>query len=164
MNFFIDKNAEKVKGILAYRKEEHSLSFELSSDQKDLIGFQGRTSLTFQTLQAEVDIASKRLLYLWGYFPIVNAISGDISELDSQNASVTVQDVVLRPGVSIEFLSARKWKKVFDRNMKFIYFGPEELAFGETRIQICNDAIICFSENQPVSMIIRLNRGIRLAT
>lgn len=164
MNFSIKKNTENVKGVLAYRKAEHSLSFELSSDQKSLIGLQGRTSLTFQTLQVEIDIASKRLLYPWGYFPIVNAISGDISEFDSQNGSVTVQGMVLQPGVSIEYLSARKWKKIFDRRMKFIYFGPEELVFGEVRIQICNDTFICFSENQPVSIIIQLNRGIRLAS
>lgn len=73
--FKIDLANEHLKGSLVYRQEEHSFDFLLTSnsDIASRLGESGTTSIALGTLQIEIDVQSRQLLFVWGYYPLLKA-------------------------------------------------------------------------------------------
>jgi hypothetical protein len=105
-----------LKGVLTYDYSEFGFSFDPQSGDslRDRVGSQGVTSASVDTLQLEIDIESREVLFAWGYFPL--ARSGE-SELIPPSFPVgrvmMIPDRPLQPGVSFD-ISEERWESVLD--------------------------------------------------
>lgn len=74
-----------------------------------LSGIEGTTSLLFGTLQIEVDVATRRLLFIWGYHPLMKAHLVDIQlPKPTRGALFIASGRPFTPGVSLSIAEADK--------------------------------------------------------
>lgn len=149
-------------GSLIYRESEYSIDFLCSSvyELEEITGSQGCVSLTMGTLQLEVGIESRRVLYPWGLFPLIRAENGRITVPDYRPGAVIVDicNSKLIPGVAFEVPGSRKWSIIKDISNGWIYIGPtpEQIADADISfIEFSTDSVLGIKDSKIVSLLLR---------
>lgn len=121
MKFSI-QGGSSLEGVLTYDESEYGFSFSAQNGEalSERLGSEGVTSLLIGTLQLEVDIESREVLFAWGYFP---NIRGSVSRLippRCKSGRVFISsEHSLEPGVSIE-VPGDKWRVEYDPSTGWI--------------------------------------------
>jgi len=155
MKFFSCEADSVLEGDLIYREAEYSVDFISVSPRhlRSRIGCQGCISLTIGTLQIEVGIETKLLIYPWGFLPLVNVKKEKIEIPIFKRGGIKVDlcGLELVEGVSFEVLESGSWKTISDCESGWIYIGGGEalknvcyyeFAAGAV-LGICNGDIVC---------------------
>ncbi|MFE7837206.1 hypothetical protein ACFU53_14535 [Streptomyces sp. NPDC057474] len=115
MKFSIQEGSS-LEGVLTYDDSEYGFSFSAQSAESlsERLGSEGVTSVLIGTLQLEVDIASRDVLFAWGYFPNVR---GEVAELGTPRCSpgrvFISSDHSFQPGVSLA-VPGKGWRVSYD--------------------------------------------------
>ncbi|KOX30065.1 hypothetical protein ADK67_09870 [Saccharothrix sp. NRRL B-16348] len=91
--------------MLTYDESEYGFSFSASSDEplSERLGSEGVASVLIGTLQLEVGIESREVLFAWGYFPNVRGVTAELGAPDFIAGRVFISsDHAFEPGVSFE--------------------------------------------------------------
>ena len=146
-------------GIPIYRKGEHSFEF-LMKDDAELIavaGKMGTTSLSIGTLQVEIGIESRNLLYVWGYHPRFNWRTAVIPIPKVIPGVVTLKsDVNLELGVSLSLEEGGLWQTFYDANSEYVAITRNEDFLSGIPIQIADGCIVVLKAGVLSSLLLHL--------
>ncbi|WP_406316318.1 hypothetical protein OHA77_04465 [Streptosporangium sp. NBC_01639] len=104
MKFSI-QDGSPLEGVLVYDESEYGFSFSAQSAESlsERLGSEGVTSVLIGTLQLEVTIESREVLFAWGYFPNVRVEVAELGAPDCFPGRVFISlDHSFQPGVSLE--------------------------------------------------------------
>lgn len=104
MKFSI-RNGVPLEGVLTYDVSEYGFSFSATSEEplSGRLGSKGVASVLIGTLQLEVDIESREVLFAWGYFPNVRGVTAELGAPDSIPGRVFISSgQAFEPGVSFD--------------------------------------------------------------
>lgn len=147
-------------GDLIYRESEYSLDFLYSSPKqlKKKSGHQGYMSLTFGTLQIEVGIETKALLYPWGLLSLINLEKQklEIPEYKEGCIKIEPKEFKLIDGVSFDIPGSNTWKFILDQDSGWLYMGNENSTSQKTSyIEIASGAILGLSDGDISCILIK---------
>jgi hypothetical protein len=158
MKFEWNQTASPLDGELLYRQAEYSIDFKVASNEllAERVGGAGNTSLAFTTLQIEVGIERRELLYPWGLFPNTRWQIGHLSLPVFQNGRVRVisEGIELQSGVSISIPNCVAWPIVWDRVSGWICFGLA-LSSNSVAIEYAKGAAVVIAGDQIVALWLR---------
>lgn len=109
----IDRQPGQVfAGALVYRAEDHAFDF----DEYPSEAAEGpRTSLLIGTIQVEVDVATRRLLFVWGYSPSAGWCQSPVRPVEGAAGRAYVPlGMELRPGMSQEVVQQSELRSKVD--------------------------------------------------
>jgi|SRR5215472_13217011 len=110
-------NERPLEGILRYITAEHSFIFEPTSpaDVQARSGLSGVTSLSVGTLQIEIGVDTRLVLFVWGLHPRTTWNMQPIGRPNPEKASVSVEmQVPLLRGVTVPIAPVGAWATSFD--------------------------------------------------
>ncbi|MEN6307984.1 MAG: hypothetical protein ABFD91_09540 [Anaerohalosphaeraceae bacterium] len=142
---FYKKTEDIIEGKLVYRQGDYSFDFiPFSTDKFDtIVGEQSTTSLLINTLQIEISIQSKRLLYIWGYCPLFNYQEADIPEIKFEDGEITLlSDAALDIGVSMNISNGLKWSLYGDKKTGWSVVTYHDKWQNSKFIRIANGCIV----------------------
>lgn len=142
-------------GSVVYRRRDQSIDFE-PADRAALEmrrGAQGSASLLIGTLQLELGVESRQILFPWGLCPQASWSRGTIGRVTSQAGELFLSaGVALRSGVSRR-LREEGWKEpVFDVKSGWLSIGDLLPVFAPTYIEFASNCIAALVENELVSL------------
>lgn len=148
-------------GKQVYRKSEYAFDFlpENQDELSRLAGGMGNTSLSVGTLQIEVGIENRNLLYVWGYHPYFNWRTAAIPEIKVRPGSVILSSShELRPGVSLVVDEGQSWQTFCDTGWARVLITKREVlpAGDSTFIEIASGCFVELVENSLVSLVLHL--------
>lgn len=137
---FTYSNAEPCfTGKLSYVPNDYALRFVPLSNTE---GAMGQAVLAFDTLEILIDIASRRLLYAQGYFPSTSWAKDKLPLVNAVKGSVYIGDeaeLIKSVGLSVDVSG---WKRVYDANSSWLYYGVKNITDGEVSIEIAQNVIV----------------------
>ncbi|MCL4872324.1 MAG: hypothetical protein KJ063_25465 [Anaerolineae bacterium] len=154
-------------GKQIYRRNEYSFDFlpDNHDELKELIGAMGTTSLSIGTLQIEISIENRKLLYVWGYHPYFNWKTASILEPEAFLGSVTLSPKhKLEPGVSLAVAEDEKWQTFHDANSGCIVVTRYEDFLTGTCIKIADDCTIELKGNSLFSLVLHVEMVDKVAS
>jgi hypothetical protein len=116
-------------GTLTYVKQDHSFGFEPADRQKleTRRGPDGSTSIEIGTLQIEVGVATRGLLYAWGYHPVGSWVQKALLPPEILGGSAWLAPgLILKPGVAHVLASVGQWRTWHDPLNGWIRVGPDD--------------------------------------
>ena len=117
----------------------------------------GTTSLSIGTLQIEIGIEKRNLLYVWGYHPFFNWKTTSIPEPEAFLGSVTLlPEHKLESGVSLAVDEGQKWRTFHDTNSGHIVITKHENFLAGKLIKIADGCIIELKENSLSSLVLHV--------
>lgn len=160
MKFEICTTESPLCGDLIYRQSEYSIDFiSKSSEQlRQRTGEKASTSLIVTTLQLEVGIESRTLLYPWGFFPLSNIESKSLTIPIAIAGSVRIEThaINLIKGVSVEIPNTNTWEVAQIINSDYIYLGPSNPSSeNSVYVEISSNSIIGISNGYISSIFLR---------
>ena len=159
MEFEWDQDAPPLDGELLYRQDEYSIDFEVASKLvlAERVGSAGVTSISFTTLQIEVGIERRGLLYAWGLFPKTRWQLGQLSVPILQPGRVRVisDGEELRPGVAIPFHESTGWSVAWDQSTGWIRFGNGAFHGTGTGVEFAKNLAVVIAEGTLISIWLR---------
>jgi hypothetical protein len=148
-------------GDLIYRSYEYSIDFINDTLDKPAIdiGNKGCFSLAIGTLQVEVDIETKKILYPWGYFPIINYIPAKIDMPNFLHGSiyVDVDELDLTNRIAYKIPKSDSWKTFKDMRSNWIYIGNDKNINdnGITYVEFAKNSALGIKDNNIVALSIK---------
>ncbi|MGV9932595.1 hypothetical protein ACWDY4_18725 [Streptomyces olivaceoviridis] len=142
-----------MEGVLTYDESEYGFSFSANSGESlsERLGSKGVTSVLIDTLQLEVDIESREILYAWGYFP---NIRGAVSKLNVPQIAVgrvrISSDYPFEPGVSYE-VPGDRWRVSCDPSSGWIAIEQGDVT-GAEFVQIASGTVLGIDNGDLVSI------------
>ncbi|MEU5599171.1 hypothetical protein [Streptomyces sp. NPDC020298] len=142
--------------MLTYDESEYGFSFSAKSGESlsERLGSKGVTSVLIDTLQLEVDIESREVLFAWGYFPNVR---GTVSKLKAPRISpgcVRISsDHPFEPGVSYEIPGGR-WHVSSDPSSGWITIEQGDVTDADF-VQIASGTVLGIENGDLVSIWLR---------
>ncbi|MFD5229119.1 hypothetical protein ACFY9S_37290 [Streptomyces sp. NPDC012474] len=121
MKFSI-QDGSSLEGVLTYDESEYGFSFSAQNGEalSERLGSEGVTSLLIGTLQLEVDIESREVLFAWGYFPNVRGFVSKLSPPRCKSGRVFISsEHSFVPGVSFE-VPGDGWRVEYDPSTGWI--------------------------------------------
>jgi hypothetical protein len=158
--FIYSLTPNTINGDLIYRQSEYSLDFILNPDNTPMyLGNKGFCSISINTLQLEVDIENRKILYPWGYFPTINYISQKINIPQSVCGNIYISNEIdLKAGVSYDISDSKSWKIFKDIDNGWICISGNK-NFNEiknaTYIEFVKNSILCIKDNIFISLFIK---------
>jgi hypothetical protein len=113
---FESRSGVVLKGVLTYDRSEFGFSFDPQSGDflRARVGSQGVTSASVGTLQLEVDVESREVLFVWGYFPQARSGTAQLNPPSFQPGRVlAIPNNPLQPGVAFD-VSEETWESILD--------------------------------------------------
>lgn len=168
--FSFQENQFVLQGQQIYRKNEYSFDFLLDNDSmlKEHAGKMGTTSLSIGTLQIEIAIENKALLYVWGFHPYFNWQSKQIPEVETILGTVILtSDCELQQGVALSISDGQNWQTFHDASSEQIVITKSDEFLTGTNIRINNCCIVELREGSIFSIVLRvrsISRDIPLLT
>ncbi|MET7486613.1 hypothetical protein [Streptomyces sp. NPDC005538] len=153
---FSTQDGALLEGVLAYSEAEHGFSFSARSGDSlsERLGTQGVTSVVIDTLQLEVDIESREVLFAWGYFPNVRGVMSESNSPQITPGRVFLSsDDPLEPGVSYE-VPGDGWRVSYDPSSGWITIELDGSADAKF-VQIASGTVLGIDSGDLVS--VRLN-------
>jgi hypothetical protein len=118
MEFSVSYDVESaLEGLVVYTESDHAFGFRVASPMvlQDRVGDAGVTSLSIDTLQIEVAVATRVVLFVWGLRPRVRWQDGVIEPPSARPGLLRVADsVTLKAGVSVRLSSGAAWSTTYD--------------------------------------------------
>jgi hypothetical protein len=158
--YFLTENV--LQGDLIYRNTEYSIDFiDYSHDKLAVsIGNNGCFSLTVDTLQLEVSIETKQILYPWGYFPMAKYTTHKINKTKflRGNIYVDIHEANLLRGTAYEIPKSNLWKIFKDVDNGWIYIGSDKTFNNDSEvlyIEFAKNSIIGIKDNNVVALLIK---------
>lgn len=102
-----------LSGELLYRISEHSFDYAPNdyAGLEEIAGIKGRTSILIGTLQLEVGVETKAVLYAWGYAPRVSWLRANVHAPPAIKSGLKIAlDSDLRAGISIRLAVVGEWR------------------------------------------------------
>lgn len=160
MKFEICTTESPLCGDLIYRQSEYSIDFICKSSEqlRQRTGEKASTSLIVTTLQLEVGIESRTLLYPWGFFPLSNIESKSLTIPIAIAGSVRIEThaINLIKGVSVEIPNTNTWEVAQIINSDYIYLGPSNPSSeNSVYVEISSNSIIGISNGYIASIFLR---------
>jgi hypothetical protein len=154
--FKFDKDNKLINGEVIYSEEEYSFCINNLKEFHFSHGVSSnRTSLCIATLQIEVDLVSGRLLYPWGYFPLLSAYKKKLNLVTWQQGNVYVNTEKMEKGVSIRIPYSDSWPVFKDIETGWICIGTDEINNDLDFICFFENTVFVFKNNIPVALWIR---------
>lgn len=158
-SFTCDLTKRPLSGRLVYRAAEYAIDFvDCARDEIALMaGNRGCCSLSLGTLQIEVGVETGRLLYPWGYCPLMNCElkSLPMKQIDAGAIYVGSCGEGLIAGVALEFPGSRLWRMFKDEVSGWICIGDPAIGENVHLIQFSTDALLSFSEKRVTALWIK---------
>ncbi|MFH8659878.1 hypothetical protein [Streptomyces afghaniensis] len=111
-----------LEGVLTYDESEYGFSFSAQSGDSlsGRLGSEGVASVLVGTLQLEVDIESREVLFAWGYFPNVRGVVAELSAPQFIPGRVFISsDHSFEPGVSFE-VPGDRWRVSYNPSSRWV--------------------------------------------
>lgn len=108
----IRRGHEPLAGRLIYVREDHAFSFTATNyvELERRRGNAGSTSLEIGTLQIEVGVESRELLYVWGYHPVETWVRRNTAPgLVVEGRVWLREENALKPGVALGIANVGDW-------------------------------------------------------
>ncbi|MEU9919398.1 hypothetical protein [Streptomyces sp. NPDC051001] len=150
---FSTQDGYPLEGVLGYDESEHGFSFSAKSGDSlsERLGSEGVASVVIDTLQLEVDIESREVLFAWGYFPNVR---GTVSELDAPQISpgrvFVSSEHSFEPGVSYD-VPGDRWRVSYDPSSGWIAIELDD-AVDAKFVQIASGTVLGIEGGDLVSI------------
>jgi hypothetical protein len=157
--FSYQENDSILQGKQIYRRSEYSFDFlpHNHDELKEQVGAMGTTSLSIGTLQIEIGIEKRNLLYVWGYHPYFNWETASIPEPEALLGDVTLSsEHKLESGVSLAVDAGQKWQTFHDANSGLIVITRREDFLAGTCIEIANCCIVELKKNSLSSLVLHV--------
>ncbi|WP_146060145.1 MULTISPECIES: hypothetical protein [unclassified Streptomyces] len=152
MKFSI-RDGSPLEGVLAYDESEYGFSFRARSGELlgEKLGSNGVASALIGTLQLEVDIESREILFAWGYFPNVRGVVTDLTtpRINPGRAFIS-SDHSLEPGVSFE-VPGDRWRVSYDSSSGWVAIRLND-ATGAKFVQIASGTVLGIDNGDLVSV------------
>ncbi|MDR1461124.1 MAG: hypothetical protein LBI78_05715 [Campylobacteraceae bacterium] len=149
-----------LNGDLIYRKSEYSLDFIPNADSGIIyLDRKNFCSLSINTLQLEVDIEKRKILYPWGYFPLVNYVYRKINKPQSVYGNIYINsNEGLQHGVSYDISNPKSWKLFKDIDNGWVCISKNE-DINDIKNNICiefaKNSILCIKNNTANSLFMK---------
>ncbi|MEU8515052.1 hypothetical protein AB0C76_26180 [Kitasatospora sp. NPDC048722] len=103
-------------GQLLYSKSEYSFRYRPDEDELGRrIGTEGSTSIAVGTLQIQVDVSSRQLLFVWGYHPNPAWQPAELAMPAADPGRLEVPEGIrLESGVAYRLAGIGEWKTSVD--------------------------------------------------
>lgn len=146
-------------GKQIYQKDEYSFDF-IPNDQnvlRELAGTMGTTSLSIGTLQIEIGIEHKNLLYVWGYHPWFNWKTTLLPEIRFSLGCVTLSsDHKLTEGITLAIDEGQNWQTFRDSNLGYIIITRCEDFLKHSLIKIADGCMAELKGDSLLSLCLRV--------
>ncbi|MFE9575095.1 hypothetical protein ACFYO1_01805 [Nocardia sp. NPDC006044] len=145
---------DSIQATPLYLESEYSFNVTPTAVQSGF-GRLGFTSIALGTLQLEVDIATRRILHLWGLCPRQRWKPAELGYPGAETAVVTVISPDLVPGVSIDAGGLDDWPVEFDERSGWFRAIRAGSGTQENLFLIGTDTAIALSGNNLKSVWIK---------
>lgn len=152
MRFSI-RNGSIFEGVLTYSDSEGSFSFSARNGEalRERLGSEGVTSVVIGTLQLEVDIESREVVFVWGYFPMVRRTAAVLSPPQSIAGRVSISsDEDFEHGVSLR-VPGNEWRDSYDPSSGWVAIRLND-APDATFVQIADGTVLGIDNGDLVSV------------
>ncbi|MFF0361514.1 MULTISPECIES: hypothetical protein [Streptomyces] len=142
-----------LEGVLAYDESEYGFSFSAQSGDSlsERLGSEGVASVLVGTLQLEVDIESREVLFAWGYFPNVRGFVAELSAPQFTPGRVFISsDHSFEPGVSFE-VPGDGWRVSYDPSSGWVFIRLND-ATDAAFVQIASGTVLGINNGGLVSL------------
>jgi hypothetical protein len=124
----LDNSEQLLEGRLIYRRDDYAFDFECASRESlsICIGNEGVASLGIGTLQIEVGISTRRLCYVWGYFPLLPRYEGSFIPQRYRAGGIKIKGKTgsnLTKGIGIQIVEVNTWPVIYDTQSHWICIG-----------------------------------------
>ena len=157
--FLYQENDSILHGKQIYRRGEYSFDFlpKNHDELNELVGTMGTTSLSIDTLQIEIGIENRNLLYIWGYHPYFNWKTASIPDIKAILGSVVLSsNQKLESGVSLTVDKSQKWQTFHDANSGWIVITRHEDFLTGTCIKIADGCFVELKGNLLFSLVLHV--------
>ena len=156
--FRIDGRLDVLLGSLVYDPREYSFRFERG---ESALSEAGVTSLSIGTLQIEVDVASGRVLYVWGLHPHGRWQEGHAVPNDVIRGGVQVlADPPLVSGVSLAVAAAGEWVTTHDPVSGWVHVYPLDWAGDGVQVEVADDTLLGIEGDRLTSLWLKPSQGL----
>lgn len=152
MKFSI-QDGSPLEGVLAYDESEYGFSFSAQSGESlsERLGSEGVASVLIGTLQLEVDIESREVLFAWGYFPNVRGGVAELSVPRFIPGRVFISpDHPFEPGVSFE-VPGERWRVSYEPSSGWVAIRLND-ATDAKFVQIASGTVLGIENGDLVSV------------
>lgn len=128
MRFGALRGQQPLEGLLRYVAADYSFAFDVASpaDFQERLGHSGVTSLSVGTLQLEVAIESRLILFAWGLHPRQAWSLRAIGRPEATSGAVRVQsDFPLERGVAVQLAAVGKWRTELDESTGWLRIAED---------------------------------------
>ncbi|MER6630095.1 hypothetical protein ABT301_17975 [Streptomyces sp. NPDC000987] len=152
MKFSI-QSGTPLEGVLIYDESEYGFSFSVQSGNSlsDRLGSEGVASVLIGALQLEVDIESREVLFVWGYFPNVRGVVAELSAPKFTSGRVFISsDHSFKSGVSCEIPGGER-RVSYDPSSGWVAICLND-AIDAKFVQIANGTVLGVGDGDLVSV------------
>ncbi|MGW0926062.1 hypothetical protein ACWD3J_44605 [Streptomyces sp. NPDC002755] len=142
-----------LEGVLTYDESEYGFSFSAQNGESlsERLGSEGVGSVLIGTLQLEVDIESRQVLFVWGYFPNVRGVVTGLSAPRFTPGRVFISsDHSFKPGVSFE-VPGGEWRVSYDPSSGWVAIQLADAPDAEF-VQIASGTVLGIDSGDLVSV------------
>ncbi|MBZ0284085.1 MAG: hypothetical protein K8L97_25315 [Anaerolineae bacterium] len=145
MKFTLYDDHIPLNGKLIYNMQEYSFDFIA----KDEHLAQGGMTLSIGTLQIEVNIEDRFLLFPWGLHAYTAWVKGSLPQVIAKRAGVKVTfgDSV-KAGVAVKVDTDKTWKTLFDPHIGWICVHSDNKFDQYQNVEFAEGSIISLHESQ----------------
>ncbi|MEV7339462.1 hypothetical protein [Streptomyces sp. NPDC093544] len=150
---FSTHDGPPLEGVLTYDESEYGFSFTAQNGESltARLGSAGVTSVVIDTLQLEVDIESREVLFAWGYFPNVRGVVSELNAPQFTPGRVFISsDHSFESGVSLDVPGSR-WSVSYDPSSGWIAIELDDAADAKF-VQIASGTVLGIDEGDLVSI------------
>lgn len=151
MEFTISHADAELDGSLVYAESDHAFGFQVGSPMvlRDLIEDMGVTSLSIDTLQIEVAVATRVVLFVWGLHPRARWRTEILEPPSARPGRLRVADSVpLEAGVSVELASGVTWLTTYDPATGWVRVADVDNLEADDRVLIATGTVVGLLEGK----------------
>lgn len=150
---FCIQSGMPLEGVLTYCESEYGFAFSARSREGLLerLGSEGVTSALIDTLQLEIDIESREVLYAWGYYPNVRGRVAKLGVPSFVPGRVSISsDHSFQPGVSFD-IPGKVWQTTYDPSSGWVAIRLRD-AVNAAFVQIADGVVLGIENGDLVSV------------
>ncbi|OGO16651.1 MAG: hypothetical protein A2Z14_09830 [Chloroflexi bacterium RBG_16_48_8] len=144
-----------LNGTLFYKVDEYSMGFnpERIKDLEVIIGNEGTTSLSIGSLQIEVCIAARILLYPWGYFPYMRWMRYKLIPPKVISGAVRIDSSTrFEKGVAVNIADEGELPTLYDPENDWICIGTTKIPKSAINVEFATNAIAVIDNGKLISL------------
>jgi acyl dehydratase len=142
---------EPLAGVPRYRTDEWAFDFDVLAPQDyiDRTVAGGVTSLAIGTLQLEVAVETKMVLYVWGMHPHTQWDRASLPAPTARPGLVTVRTPKpLLPGCTVSLAPVGAWATVYDEATGWVRVTPRGHTASETLVIVASGTALGITEDR----------------